>query len=714
MNHAGPGWSRAWLARRRTAWLLALAMLALPPLHAQQAGGETADLAAVTKALSRMQDADTALALSADGAALYAAEPVKLDGYAYCSQSVALAEKGEFRASVQAASKAMHVALETGNEDLLAKSYRDLAIVFDYAGQLERAEQFAQLALSKQAKDAQQVQGPAHKVIGDVRVRQQRYADAVAAYTQAVASSSERYRPLAQASLVNALVLAGDTTGAQAALDGMALPDDPALRFQLQRTRGRLLLAQDRPADALALYRTLADTPVPGDEGNYRMWALDGVADSQLALGDKAAAAQALDQAIGAFDSVRARFRSDEFKMGLFSDFQDVFDRAVALHADAGDAQGAFDISERSRSRALLDAVADRAKATGEVTAPALGAAQIQAQLRPDERLVAYHALPDRLLAWVVAPDQVRMSTIALKRVDLERLVEAWRNAIIGLRPGAVNAGESIGTLLLAPLELQPGQALVFVPHGPLHYLPFQALRVDGQYLVQRNPLSVAPSASIAVRLAGRGRPTAPQMLAFGNPLVSPAVADPLPHAEQEVRTITALFPRPETYFLQDATKERFIARAPKARLVHVASHARVDLADPLHSEILFADVDGRTNFLEARDVIGLDLHDVALVTLSACESGLGRVSNGDEALGFTRSFLSAGASGLVASLWPVPDQETEKLMRTLYGQLRQGQDAQRALQAGQQAVIADPATAHPFYWAAFTLVGDWRLTVEK
>ncbi len=707
-----PGYSH-WRTRCRIAAMPWLLLVCMPlAVHAQGAAPAD-DLAAVTKALSRMQDTDTALALSADGAALYDAEPVKLDGYAYCSQSVALAEKGEFRASVQAASKAMHVALETGNEDLLAKSYRDLAIVFNYAGQTERAEQFAQLALDKQAKDPAQVQGPVYKVMGDVRVRQQRYAEAVAAYEQAVANSSPRYLPLARASLINARVLAGDTERAQAELDALAEPDTPEMRFQLDRTRARLLLAQDKPADALALYRHLAETPVPGDEGNYRMWALNGIADSQFALGDAQAATQSYDQAITAFDGVRARFRSDEFKMGLFSDFQDVFDRAVALHADAGDAEGAFDISERSRARALLDAVAGRAGADGQIAAPPLPLAQLRTQLRPDERIVAYHALPDRLLAWVVSSDGVRMTTIDLKRSDLERLVEAWRSAIISLNPGAVNAGASVARLLLEPLQLPAGQPLVFVPHGPLHYLPFQALRVDDQYLVQRNPLSVAPSASIALRLAARGS-TSPRMLAFGNPLVSPAVADPLPHAEQEVRAITALFPRPETYFLQDATRARFVEQAPKARLVHVASHARVDLADPMHSEILFADIGGKTNFLEARDVIGLDLHDVALVTLSACESGLGKVGNGDEALGFTRAFLSSGVSSLVASLWPVPDRETEKLMQTLYGQLRDGQSAQRALQAGQQAVIANPATSHPFYWAAFNLVGDWRLTVEK
>ena len=101
-----------------------------------------------------------------------------------------------------------------------------------------------------------------------------------------------------------------------------------------------------------------------------------------------------------------------------------------------------------------------------------------------------------------------------------------------------------------------------------------------------------------------------------------------------------------------------------------------------------------------------------ALVTLSACESGLGKIAQGDEVLGFTRSFLSAGASSLIASLWPVSDDATAVLMGTLYTELSKGRDIQRAMQAGQLAVLKNPSMSHPFFWAPFNLIGNWRLTV--
>ena len=665
-------------------------------------------------AIGRLEDADTALSLAAEGAALYEREAVKLDGYAYCSQAVELAEKGEFRESTRAASKALHVALQTGNTDLLGKAYRDLSIAFSYAGQLERAEQFANLSLKYPGIDPTQVNGPSKKVLGDVRTRQKRYDEAIALYDQARTESSDRFRPLVDASLANALILSGDLPRARSTLDGLAVPSDPSQQAQLQRTRGRLLLAENKPAEALALYQQLASAPVNGDEGFYRAWALDGISKSESALGNEAQAAQALDQAIDVFDKARAKFRSDEFKMGLFSDLQVVFERAIGMHSRLGQPAKAFDISERSRARALLDAVAGRAE-IGNGEAIALDATTLQAMLRPDEVVVAYHALPDRLVAWVLSNDGVREAKlpVAIKRADLARLVDAYRDALINVRPAA-DVGDKIGQLLLAPLEIPAGKRIIIVPHGPLHYLPFQALRLDGQYLIERNPISIAPSISIAAKLAERTPTVAAQLVAFGNPTINPDVADPLPGAEREVHELSKQFPGATLFFKDQANKSNFEASAPKARLLHVAAHAMADTLDPLHSKVLLADENGQPNYLEARDVMRMNLSGTAMIALSACESGLGRVEDGDEVLGFTRSFLSAGTSTLLASLWPVSDAATETLMTTLYDDLAKGEQVQDAMRDAQRAVMANPETAHPFFWAPFNLIGNWRLTVQK
>ncbi len=678
-----------------------------PVAWAQQA--TSAEVAASKAEQARLADTDTLLALTSEGAVLYGQDSVKLSGYQYCSQAVALAEAGEFRQSVRAASKALHLANATNDPNLMAMANRDLAIVYSYSGQLEKAEEFAREALRHQARDPKLVVGPVQKVIGDVRSRRGDYSGAVLSYDEALANSSQRYAPLVQASLVNALIEAGDAARAREVLGTMAPPKDAPLTAQLDRTRARLLLAENKPAEARDAYRALTARQVGADTEYYRLWAWDGVARSELALGQKQAAAEAVGRALGDVDKVRARFRSEEFKMGLFSDLQTVFERGVAVYSDAGDARQAFEVSERSRARALLDAVRGRAK-INEQAANTVDLATLQRTLAADERVVQFHSLPERLVVWVVGPDSIVEKSVAVKRDELNELVETFRNSIVRGRRTAITNADKLGAALLGPLGIARGQRLVVVPHGPLHYLPFQALRLDGRYIIETHPVAVAPSMSIAVQLAQRTPRVNASLTAFGNPRIEDKYD--LPGAETEVKQLAQLFPRNTVYMGAAATKTQFRDVASRSPLMHVAAHAEADAVDPLYSRILLANEGGKQNFLEAHEILGLPMDGTALVTLSACESGLGRIAQGDEVLGFTRSFLSAGSSSLIASLWPVSDDATAVLMSTLYGELSKGRDIQKAMQAGQLAVLKDPKMSHPFFWAPFNLIGNWRLTV--
>ena len=692
----------------RTCIAAAMTLVALPAGVHAQAPPPDAEAAASKLEQARLADGDTLLALSSDGALLYAQDAVKLSGYQYCSQAIALAEAGEFRQSVRAASKALHLANTTRDPNLLALANRDLAIVYSYSGQLDKAEEFAREALRHKAREPQLVIGPANKVIGDVQTRRGDYAAAVISYDTALASSSPRYVPLVQSSLVNALIESGDAVRARQLFTSLPPPKDAPLVAQLDRTRARLLLAENRPAEARDLYLQLSTRKVGNDAGYYQLWAWDGVARSELALGRKQAAAEASGRALAEVDTVRARFRSEEFKMGLFSDLQSVFERAVGLYSDVGQTREAFEVSEHSRSRALLDAVRGRAK-VNEVALTTVDLATLQRTLAFDERVVQFHALPDRLQAWVVGPNDIRSSSIPIKRDDLTELVEGFRNSVLRGRRTAIANADKLGEALLGPLALQPGQRLVIVPHGPLHYLPFQALRLGGRYLIETHPVSVAPSMSIAVQLAQRSPRVDAQLTAFGNPRIEDRYD--LPGAESEVKQLARLFPRNTLYMGAAATKTQF-REAARTPLMHVAAHAEADQIDPLYSRILLANENGRQSFLEAHEILGMSMQGNALVTLSACESGLGRIAQGDEVLGFTRSFLTAGTSSLISSLWPVSDDATAILMGTLYAELARGQDIQQAMQAGQLAVLKVPTMSHPFFWAPFNLIGNWRLKV--
>ena len=96
------------------------------------------------------------------------------------------------------------------------------------------------------------------------------------------------------------------------------------------------------------------------------------------------------------------------------------------------------------------------------------------------------------------------------------------------------------------------------------------------------------------------------------------------------------------------------------------------------------------------------------LVTLSACETGLGRLENGEGVVGTTRAFMAAGAQSVLVSLWPVNDRSTAELMALFYRRVLRGRAARgMALAAAKRALIASRATRAPFYWAPFVLVGQ-------
>jgi CHAT domain-containing protein len=718
---------------------ITLSTVAPQPAFAQDE--EAAKLAESCSLENDERDPERISMLAEEGKLLYEADDIKLDGASYCSQAVALAERGEFRLSIRAASKVLHLGLQSRDENLLALAARDLAIAYSYSGNLRCAELYARNALTHAPQNSQSVHAPAHKILGDVYARegfrardigqrQSYHARALAEYELALKSSSDKFKQYVELSLANAYLQSGQVAEASAIFERLEKGQlgDRALKELFNRGKGNLALAQGKFGQAAELFATAARADSGRDVAYQRAWAEDGLARTEIARGDEGEALKRYAAAIAAAETIRARFRSEEFKVGLFGDLQDIYDRAIAVlvkdaKASDSNARKAWQLSEQARARALLDLIRERVAVKLEQSdnggdGKLVSLTQLQSILEKDEAMVEYHSLPERLLAWVIRPDGFEYRVVPIGREELRDRVKALTKAVSSIVYSPVDAQtfererRELHRILIDPLALKTNERLVIIPHDVLHYLPFPALYNGDSYLVQRHEIALAPSARVAQVLT-HGGSTPRSIVAFGIPQV--AGLDLLPNVEREIRGIEAQFDKKDIVLGAPATRNAFLTRAGASGMLHVAAHAFADPVDPLHSTIFLAQGQGdkERGRLLAREVYGMNLSKVALVTLSACETARGRVARGDEVLGFTRAFFNAGASTLIASLWNISDQSTPELMSEFYTALKEGNDARRAMRRAQLKLIGDEKFSHPRHWAAFNLIGNWRLKLQ-
>lgn len=330
-----------------------------------------------------------------------------------------------------------------------------------------------------------------------------------------------------------------------------------------------------------------------------------------------------------------------------------------------------------------------------------------QAGLPADGAIVEYLAGERQLYLFVVTRTALEVRVIDLPREELTLRIAAWRRQLTASAPtradDPVLAGLSHGLYrdLLGPVEplLRDVRSLAVLPNGPLHYLPFQALVCNperSEYLVDRMAVVNLCEESFLAPPAAGGPPRT--LLLLGNPDGS------LQHAEEEVRRIAALYPGSQAFVGEKARKDLLLSLGRRFEGLHIASHGVLDRRDAADSYILFAD-GGR---LTLREIWGLDLQGLDLVTLSACATGLGEGNPGDDLISLENAFLFAGARSVVASLWDVDDGATARLMTAFYGGLPGG-DRARALQEAQRTLKAE--TPHPYYWGSFILVGPTSTT---
>jgi CHAT domain-containing protein len=178
-----------------------------------------------------------------------------------------------------------------------------------------------------------------------------------------------------------------------------------------------------------------------------------------------------------------------------------------------------------------------------------------------------------------------------------------------------------------------------------------------------------------------------------------------LPLAEMEANAIKWDFPQVDIYTRENATEALLQERIGEYQIIHIASHGEFDPVNPLFSSLKLRRTATEDGNFEMNEVFGLDIN-ADLVTLSACQTGLGDIVGGDELVGLNRAFIYAGTKSILSSLWRVSDISTAVLIKHFYRNYSRGNKAESLRKA---QLLVKRLYPHPSYWAGFNLTGDYR-----
>jgi len=412
------------------------------------------------------------------------------------------------------------------------------------------------------------------------------------------------------------------------------------------------------------------------------------------ALGSTSAAIDSYRESIEIIEKLRGNIKSEDLKLGLLGTTQQIYEAMVSLLLGQKRNTEAYHYVERARSRAFLDMLTDKSPDLySSFDQPVATLAEVQAHLPADTLLIEYYTtgvLPygEHLIHklketnahlfhhMILAP---RIVIFAVTCNDFKVREAQLDPNLFSLQPNEIRPGRrwlqdrklrALYDSLIGPVQdlFMDQHQIYFIPHGPLHHVPFLALRrPDDRYLLDQNgpTIAFAPSATVLIRnCLSRPHVAEGAFLAMGYNDENVT----LRHAESEARAVARMMSG-EAWIGSGPKAASLIALAGEFRGLHIAGHAVYQSDDPLASYLSLG-IDDR---LSARTVIGdLKLH-ADIVSLSACTSGLSQVVPGDEQLGLLRAWLYAGAATVVCTLWEAGDIVARLMMEHFYQALNAG-----------------------------------------
>lgn len=414
----------------------------------------------------------------------------------------------------------------------------------------------------------------------------------------------------------------------------------------------------------------------------------------------------------------RQNIRKDSERQAFFANEQIIYDTAISASLKRGDIINAFEFSETSKARSLLDFIkADKSISELEndfsAVAKPLPLEEIRTRMPDNVLIVKYAVLENKLAIWIVGKAIFEYAEKPISSNKLEKKIGEFRQAILTRLPKENLTAQARELYeILIPKYLDSTKTICFIPDKSMNSLPFSTLISEsGKYLIEDFSLFFSPSASVFV-LASENAKTKESfknesLLSIGNPAFDRTengnLAD-LPQAEIEAKDIVAYYPKTQIFTGEQATKDVFLNNLESAEIIHFAGHFVVNEQSSANSKLLFA-----TGDLRSFELSNKRLKKAKLVVLSACETGGEKFFKGEGAVGIARTFLAMGTPIVAASSWKVDSEATKILMINFHKNRRQNNLLiVSALREAQLEMLQTQEFNAPYFWSAFNLVGGF------
>lgn len=526
--------------------------------------------------------------------------------------------------------------------------------------------------------------------------------------------------------------------------------------FPVRFARAKALYETGRHEEALKIYGDLLSHPQVRQWGSVYWQILFDMGKHSISIGKTEEGINILERAVSSIEEKRSTIDAEAARIGFVGDKQDVYSSLIKALIAGRQYERAFEYVERAKSRALVDllaskkdfaikrgneqeiktvlAMSDSAETedipTGASTdrnktrsiqiknredlrtkAPELASlvtvtsqtvTELQSLVPADEALIEYYYRDKDLYAFILSDG--KLQTLNLDGERLTEDVQAFRKLVeTPASTQFMDKSRNLYKRLFQPLESALNKRnLIIVSHGALHYLPVNALHDGKGYIIDRYSIRMMPSASAMKYLGKKKTAQKGGVLIFGNPDLGDSKYD-LEYAQKEATEIAGIRPQSKVFVRKEATEETLRKHCKDYQYIHFATHGQFNPDVPLKSALLLTPDAKYNGMLTVDKLYSLNLN-ADLVTLSACETGLSKIANGDDLVGLIRGFLYAGSSSIVASLWKVDDLATSFLMTRFYRNL-DGTNKREALRTAQMET--KKRYPHPYYWASFQLTGS-------